>query len=217
MGDGVVVANGDEVKPPSGCSFNGQEEWARDGLSRLTGAVSIAVRSVCVQITAIPSGCVAQRLFREGRVIDSAIEPDLRSPTRNYTRTYIRDREEKLPAARRNGSGKIGRRSIGLADGEMVFVTATRSAKTDRVGNAEINYGALIVTEVVEGNCNAMRSLWNNKWSFDVGLVLTRLYLAMQNQVWRRRRLRQSEKTSLHQNEEQQSRKYASHDEADWD
>ena len=62
---GVVVADGNEVKTALGCSLDGEEEGARDRLSGLAGAASIAVRRVHVQITAIPARSVVQGLLGE--------------------------------------------------------------------------------------------------------------------------------------------------------
>ena len=61
----IVVADGNEVQTASGCSLHGEEEGARDRLSGLARAASIAVRSMHVQIAAIPARSVEQGLLGE--------------------------------------------------------------------------------------------------------------------------------------------------------
>jgi hypothetical protein len=65
----------------------------------------------------------------------------------------------------------------------MAFVSAALSAKTLRVGYAEIQSSALISSGVVEVDADAMHAGWHRKGNIEVGLILRTFDVAGKHQI----------------------------------
>src|ERR1700728_880515 len=181
----VVVGDGDEVETALGCILQSEKEWTWNGLAGLAGTATVAVCGVHVEVAAIPAGLCVERFRNEGRIVECGVEPHLSAILRGDAGADVRHGDEKFPAAGRNGSGEVGGGGVGIAQREVVLVAAAVAAKAKRIGDAEIEDGALIVAEVLKGDGDAMGAGRDREWNREIGLVLGWTDGALENQVGR--------------------------------
>ena len=147
LGDGVVVGDGDEVKFARGRGLHRLVQGAGHFLAGLAQAGTITVRVVHVEVAAIPAGPIAQRRLAEGgdrRKVAPVREGDLRFVVRLDALRNVWNAEKEGPFARGDDAGKIGRRGVGLGEGEEALVASAPTAKPLRVQDAEVDAGVLV-------------------------------------------------------------------------
>ena len=102
---------------------------------------------------------------------------------RNHLGAHVGHCDDQTPLSCRNRPRKIRRSGIRFADGEVAFVSPAFPAKALRVGDAEIQGGALLLSCVVKVDTDTVDARRHGEGDLEVGLVLGTRDVALKHQV----------------------------------
>ena len=141
------------------------------------------MRRVHVQVSAIPAGVIGERGYRKTLVFNPGVEMDLSAIIGVLGWPDIGYRDKQSPATGWNRSRQIRRRGVGLADCEVTLVSAAVSAKSDWIGDTEIERGSFISARVGEIHAQPMHSGGNIERYLKIRLVLRSYYFTVEHEI----------------------------------
>ncbi len=145
-----------EIQPAACRCLERDKNWAGHFFGALACTAPVAVSGMHVEVAAIPPGSAFDR--RIGKPIQAcsfSAEIDVCFHQRYALRANVAYAQQQFPAPRDNCTRQIGGCGILGTESERVLVASTPSTETLRIGNAEIQCGAFILSTVRETNLSS--------------------------------------------------------------